>query len=325
MSTKVDEALEVFWQQGVFDYFSGFNNLNIHYAKFKNTEKSPVIVISPGRCESYLKYQETIYELFQLGYSIFILDHRGQGFSDRMLTNHHKGYVEHFDDYPKDLHQFITTIVNPESANTAPFLLAHSMGCAITLRMLQLYPNPNIIQCAALLSPMIAINTGGLTHRFSTLIINVLLKINRICSAQPWYFIGQSNYKAKPYSQNKLTHCKSRYYNFINLYKKNKQIQLGGVTIHWLDQAFKTESQIFTQLNKIQTPLIVIQAGDDCIVDNLKQNIFCEQLNQISSRIISKAPVTIKGAYHELLFETDSVRTETLARVLQFFDDAKSG
>lgn len=50
------------------------------------------ILLVSGRMESYIKYQELAYELFQQGYSVYLYDHRGQGFSGRMLSDPHKGY-----------------------------------------------------------------------------------------------------------------------------------------------------------------------------------------------------------------------------------------
>lgn len=317
MSNNETYALEDFWKIGCFSFFKGKNDLSIQYAHFDNGSKSPVIVISPGRCESYLKYKENIFDLYQSGYSIFILDHRGQGLSERLLTNGYKGYVHCFDDYADDLYLFITTVVISYSGGTLPYLLAHSMGSTISLRMFQLYPK--IVEKAVLLSPMIAINTGGLPNILAVYIITLTKQINRFLSKTPWYFIGQSDYKAKPFKNNSQTHCESRYERFVNTYKKHRQIQLGGVTVHWLYEAFKTERKIFSNLNKINTPICMLQAGNDSIVDNKKQKQFCQALHNISSKLIAEEPIIIQGAFHELLFEKDNMRSESLTRTLQFF------
>ncbi|XPF93414.1 alpha/beta fold hydrolase [Colwellia sp. RE-S-Sl-9] len=309
---------EAFWSQGEFQSFIGKNNLTLHYAHFFNKIGAPVIVIASGRSESYLKYKETIFELYQQGYSVFILDHRGQGLSERMLINTHKGYIEDFDDYAHDLYQFITTIVNPASVDSAPYLLAHSMGCAISLRMFQLFPQ--VVKKAVLLSPMIAINTGILPHFLASFIVNIGRVINHIFSNEPWFFIGLSRYKAKPFYDNQLTHCKKRYQKTINLYEEETSIQLGGVTIHWLSEALKAEHNIFSNLDKIHTPLCVFQAGNDNIVDNKKQNLFCDELNQLAPQLSAKTPIVIEGAWHELLFETDEIRTQVITKTLQFFE-----
>ncbi|WP_426359539.1 alpha/beta fold hydrolase [Pseudocolwellia sp. HL-MZ19] len=322
MGNNVHNEQDIFWEQGVFNAFKGKDDLDIHYAHFKHSPTSPIIVISPGRCESYLKYKETAFELYQSGYSIFIVDHRGQGLSSRMLANKYKGYVKKFDDYADDLYQFVTTIVAPYSGNTLPYLLAHSMGCAITLRMLQLYPK--VIKKAVLLSPMIAINTGPLPYLLAINIIRFTDKLNQILSKESWYFAGQSNFKVKPFKNNPLTHCEKRYHAFADLYQDNHAIQLGGVTVKWLYEAFKTEHLIFSNLNKISTPICLLQASDDIVIDNKKQNNFCRQLNALSPELITPKPVVIEGAYHELLFEKDSIRDETLTQIRQFFSVAST-
>lgn len=317
MSTQNDIELEHFWQSGSFSCFKGTGGISLRYAHFDHGANLPVIVISPGRCESYLKYKENIFELYQSGYSIFILDHRGQGLSERLLSNPYKGYVNNFDDYADDLYHFITTIVIPHSGGSLPFLLAHSMGCAISLRMFQLYPK--VTTKAALLSPMISIKTGPLPNLLAVYIIALAENINKLLSQTPWYFLAQTDYKAKPFKNNKQTNCEERYKQFIKTYNHNHKVQLGGVTIHWLYEAFKNERKIFSDLNKIRTPLCVFQATNDSIVENKKQNKFCKLLHSISPQLTDETPVVIQGAMHELLFEIDEIRSTTLTKVIQFF------
>lgn len=317
LSITIESNVINFWKQGVFHYFSGLNGLKIQYAYFFNKLTSPSIVVSSGRCESYLKYQETLYELSQRGYNVFILDHRGQGLSDRLLPNLEKGYVKHFDDYAHDLYQFITTVVLPITKNRLPYILAHSMGGAITIRTLQLYPR--VIERAALLSPMIAINTGGVPKALTSQIVTLGRNINQIFTKQPWYFLGQSNYQAKGFQNNPLSHSQKRYQKFIDLYNKHPTIQLGGVTFHWLYQALQAEKNIFLDLNKIKTPLCVLQASDDSIVDNKVQDLFCNKLHQLSPSLCPEKIINIEGAYHELLFEKDNIRTAAIEQVIQFF------
>jgi len=306
------------WQQGTFDAFKGVDGIRIQYAYFMHSTASPSIVISSGRSESYLKYKESICELYHHGYNIFILDHRGQGLSERMLSNKNKGYVKNFDDYAYDLHQFITTIVQPK-INQQPYLLAHSMGGAISVRMLQLYPS--VVKKATLLAPMIAINTGALPQKLAIGLVKLGKKINQQLTKEPWYFLGQSSYRIKPFHENRLTHSQKRYKTFAELYQTNTEIQLGGATYDWLYQAIEAEKNIFTQLDKIQTPLCILQAGNDTIVDNNKQQQFCAQLHHISPELCAQSAIVIEQAFHELLFEEEAIRTKAVSHILSYFAD----
>ena len=318
LTTKCLNDIERFWQTGEFSHFVGVDKIRINYAAFTQSEDNPCIVISPGRCESYIKYKELAYDITQQGYQVFIIDHRGQGLSERMTMNNHKGYVKKFDDYVEDLYQFVSQIVTPQCKNQKPFLLAHSMGGAIAARLLQKYPY--CISATVLSSPMIAINSGLLPAGFAKSLIKSADCFNRIVSNIPWYFIGQGNYKTASFTGNNLTHSKGRYQRFIELYQKYPAIQLGGVTTHWLRQAIKNQEVLFTEIDKITSPIFIIHAGNDTIVDNKIQSDFCHQLHLVNPQLCTnKAPLIIDGAHHELFFEQDKYRTPALIAALSWF------
>ena len=46
---------------------------------FRSARHQRVVVVSPGRIESYVKYPEVAYDLFHCGYDVVIVDHRGGG------------------------------------------------------------------------------------------------------------------------------------------------------------------------------------------------------------------------------------------------------
>lgn len=311
------KLFDSFWQTGEFAHMTTSDGLTLEYCAFLNPLFSQTIVISPGRVEGYLKYQELVYDLFHQEYNVFVIDHRGQGLSQRMLSDVQKGYVDNFDDYAHDLHQFISEVVIPTSG-FKPKILAHSMGGAIILRLLQLYPED--AAAAVLCSPMIAINTGAIPRPLALLLVWFMHATNKLCRKAPWYFFGQSDYQAKAFKDNHLMHSKTRYEKFIALYQRHKKLQLGGVTLKWLIEAEKARIGIHTDIEKMKTPFIIIQAGDDSIVDNTAQNNFCRKAHKLrpSSAIASK-PICIKGALHELLFESDHIRSSALNSALAFF------
>lgn len=305
---KANEIAD-FWQSGEFSRFLGTNDIEIAFAKFIRHGANRSVVISPGRCESYLKYQELAFQLAQLGCNIFIIDHRGQGLSGRMASNRQKGHVDDFDHYAHDLNSFITSQVLPYCINDEkPYLLAHSMGGAIAIRTLQLYPD--IVHSALLNSPMIAINTGGIPNWLARTIARLGLGLNQKISKEPWYFFGQGDYQAKLFGDNELMQSRERYARFINLYEKHGELKLGGVTFSWLSQALQANLTIFSNLDKIVNPITLIQAGADTIVDNQAQQQFIKQLNKIGNPAYFHI---IEHARHETLFELDIYRDQALA------------
>lgn len=329
LTKNIDSTFNNFWQQGNFAHFNGIDNLTIHYASFTKNTHNKCLVIASGRSESYLKFKELIYDFFQQGFNVFILDHRGQGLSQRMLSNSQKGYVRNFDDYADDFHNFVNTIVLPSCKNkilrngddtqTMPlYLLSHSMGGAISVRYLQKYPN--IFNAVVLSSPMIAFNNGGLPHWLATTVIKSADKLNQWFGQSPWYFIGQKDYQTANFNDNPLTNSIPRFQHFMALYQQYPEIQLGGVTIHWLAQAISTTKAIFSQLNKLKSPILVIQSGGDSIVDNDAQNKFCTLLHQENQKSCPNGkPVVIKNAKHELFLESDDFRELALQQALNWF------
>lgn len=92
-----------FWKQREEGEFTGVENVPIRYVRFISPQHDKVILLCPGRIESYVKYPELAYDLFHSGYDVVIIDHRGQGRSGRLLADSHCGHVVEFEDYVDDL------------------------------------------------------------------------------------------------------------------------------------------------------------------------------------------------------------------------------
>jgi lysophospholipase len=314
----ISNEIDSFWKTAKFDQFKGVNGVIVAFAYFKQIKKdSDSILLVPGRGESYYKYQNLAFDFFNRGYNVFIIDHRGQGYSQRLLENNHKGYVKKFQDYVNDLAFFVDNIVMKNN-HKKPYLIAHSMGGTIAARYMQ--DHPNAIKAAVLSCPMLGFNTGFLPQSFAELLVSSLLTLNNWLGTTPWYFLGQQNFKVKEFTDNNLTHSFTRYKDFVTLYKNNGAIQLGGVTSHWLLESVKAQKVIFDNLNKLKTPIIVFNASADKIVCKKAQQKFCRILNGIDPSTYSLAdPISFKGAYHELFFEIDEYRDQAISLTIDWF------
>jgi lysophospholipase len=319
---SLKDEISTFWQQGIFESFVGVGEVQIHYALFKQFQKKyPTLVIVPGRSETYLKYQELVFDLYRQGYTIYIIDHRGQGLSERLLSDQKKGYVTNFQDYVDDLRYLIENIL-PKTTSSKPYLLAHSMGGAIATSYMQ--DSPDTIKAAVISSPMLGFNSGWLSETFVKKVIVTTLIINNIFSRKPWYFFGQNDYSEKKFSSNKLSHSVCRYQRFIDLYRHNKNIQLGGVTTHWLAQSLIIQDKIFNKIHTLKTPILLLQAGADVVVSQSAQNEFCRRLNLVQSQSCPNGlPHKIEGAFHELFFEIDAYRDDAITQSITWFEKHK--
>lgn len=297
-----------FWKQRVCrGEFSGKGGIEVHYAWCMPDNPRSAIVISSGRIESLLKYQELIYDFYTNDCAVFILDHRGQGLSGRMTHDPQHGYVAHFDDYVDDLVYFVHHIVKPQT--TLPLnLVCHSMGGAIgTLTVLR---EPGLFAKLVLCSPMLGIRPA-LPDWLAVTLIKTGLAFNRLRKRTSGYFFGQTPYISYPFSLNKLTHSETRYRLFRKLYDTESRLQLGGVTTEWLHAARIAMDTIEREAGTLKLPVLVFSADDDKIIDNTRQR-------RVASAIEGAEIVVVDGAYHELFIEKDAIRTPVVHKLLAF-------
>ncbi|MGN5113294.1 alpha/beta fold hydrolase [Aeromonas jandaei] len=309
--TLYQQTLPDFWRQHAIEgEFKGKDGIAIRYAALRQEKVDRAILIVNGRVESYLKYQELAWDLWRQGYSLYLIDHRGQGMSGRMLSDHDKGYVDQFDDYVVDMKQFHDQIIMADKPAKL-FLLAHSMGGAISARYLERWPDD--IRAAVLSSPMLGINLGGLPKWLARGLATTIGTVGG-WFGEPPYGPGQGPYQDHGFADNELTHSQSRYQAFRQIYEQHPQIKLGGATAHWIYQGITGADAAIADAGAIKTPLLLLQAGNDSVVDNAAQDAFCTKANCEGGK-----PLRIEGAWHELFIESDDKRQPALTAMLDFF------
>ena len=302
------QSIEPFWQTAVEKAsFTSQDGLEIAYACAIHPQAKGSVVISAGRIEAYIKYKEVVFELYQNGYSVFIHDHRGQGFSGRMTTNPHLGFVHDFADYVQDFEQFMQQVVMPHSSHQ-PMLLAHSMGCAIGF--LYCLAHPQRFSRAVLCAPMFGIRPA-LPKWLSSLLLSSHFALSTLLGREYAYFVGQKDYVSHAFKGNNLTHSAVRYQIFRDEYVQNPQAQLGGVSTHWLRAALQAMNKIEQHAGDFPLPSLLLQAGSDQVVDNQRQCRVAEKMRRCQF-------MPIEHAHHELLMEQDQYRQPTMQAILRF-------
>lgn len=318
-SQRYQQQIAPFWQNVQPQQLKLQDGSQIHYvvlspAQSATKPKATVVVVN-GRTESYLKYQELAYELTQQGYQVLMFDHRGQGLSTRLTDNPQKGHIEDFQQYVDDMHQLISRVVlTTLPAKPSLYLLGHSMGGAISTLYLQ--QHPQIFQKAALSAPMHGIN-GKLFYDESDACR--LASVVTLFSTEGYAGFADKAYSARPFAGNDLTGSEQRYQWMQDLYQHNPQLQLGGATWGWLEQACAVLPDMQQQADKIKIPVLVLQAELDSIVSASAQQQFCAALESNADSGCVGGVQLIKGAKHELLFEQDHIRQQVLDKVLVHF------
>lgn len=303
LSLEYNSTISPYFTSHKLHYFDTQDGLKIGYKIFNVKAPKATIVISSGRTEGMVKYQEFIYDLTQNGYSVYILDHRGQGYSSRLLKDTQIGHVKDYNNYIKDLHYFVKNIVQRKRKL---ILIAHSMGGAIASVYVERYQDD--FDALVLSSPMH--QPEIISNSLSSLGCKIAKKRENDIDR---YIIGEGSYDDKtPFDKNILTHSKLRYKIADEAYEKEPETKLGGPSVRWLAEACKMSEESVSNAKDIKIPVLLLQAGDDKVVNKEAQDRFCEDASSYCQKIV------IDGAYHELFIEKDDMRSKALKAILEF-------
>lgn len=297
--------IDSLYQHGPEGTFQGQEGIAIYYKVFLHEQaNSPAIVISSGRTEAAIKYQELIFDLFNNGYSVYILDHRGQGQSGRILEDPELGYVADFQHYIDDMKLFFDSCIRANQ-HAKTFLLAHSMGGAIGMTYLQQFPED--FTAAAFSSPMLGLPIGLCTGA-------KLLEPD-----EPRYGLGEGPYDEDldSFDGNSLTNSELRYGRMIAAYQAVPEARLGGASYQWVVKSCRQFDYMLEHIANLQTPFILFSAEEESIVSSTDHHAFVKAAHELGK---AAQIHNIAEAKHELLIEQDPARTETMQRFLLFFE-----
>jgi lysophospholipase len=292
---------------GAYGAFAGVAGVPIRYASFVQPNEKGAIVILPGRTEAFIKYCELIWDWKNEGYSIYLMDHRGQGQSGRMLSDPEKGYVAEFGDYLKDVETFVSKVVRA-TPHPKTYLLAHSLGGAISTLYLEKHPHD--FDAAVLSSPMEEINTAPYAEWEAMTIVTaeclVFLGDHYVLGKGPW----DPN---ETFAANTVTHSQDRWTMNHLLWVAHPEVVLGGPTNQWLHESIEADWQARgSDAKKIVTPTLILKAGADQVVIPSAEDTVCSQTPACTEMFFPTAG-------HEILQETDDIRDAALDATLAFF------
>ena len=288
--------------------FTGVKNVEIVYGiKEIENEKGAVIIVN-GRNETFVKYRDVIAKISNLGFSVYALDHRGQGFSGRQLADPQKGHVDTYDDYIADLGYFLENIVDAKP-HKVRLVLAHSMGGTIAL--LYELRHPGSFSGMAMTAPMLGFSTAP----WPFFLVPPLLSLYEVLGLEKNYVVGGGKFKLEPYSpDNNLTSDKAHYDRNHQLMLDYPQIQLGAPTCAWVQQSLAAIKEIRNGAEKFRLPLLILQAGDDRVVDNCAETRFCRAVGDNCKLRV------IPGSQHEILMEKPAIIKSAEKYIFAFFN-----
>lgn len=276
----------------------------IRYATFApagRPHKGTVIILH-GRNECIEKYFETVRDFSKRGLGVATFDWRGQGGSDRVIRDSMRGHIGDFYTHVSDLEQFIADIVLPDCR--APYyVLGHSTGSLVAL--LATPRLVNRIRRMVLCAPLLSFATSSVSMRTLELIAGIL---RRVGFGRMYMAGGPRPSETKPFATNVLTTDRDRYMRNAALFEKAPELALGGPTVSWVHAALRAarivKDRVF--MANIKIPVLIVSAAADSVVSTTA-------IEKYADRLRSGALITIDGARHEILQESDVYREQFLA------------
>jgi lysophospholipase len=262
------------------------------------------LVIVHGMTESSVKYAELVYDLHRAGLplTMYVINHRGHGFSDRLLPDKMKVHVDDFEHYIDDLATFIDTVVEPTKQKNL-FAFGHSMGGGILTRYLERYPST--FKYAVLSSPMHGVNTGWVPGGPLRLLLDAVGVFERTD-----YF--PQNAPGGPY-----TTSPARAKISDTAYRLFPETALGNVTWGWLKEALDdTRGPMHHDVDKITAKIKMFRAAEDNLVSVDAETAVCDAVNKAGHGTCDV--VSFEGVRHEVWNERDEIRDQVLTQMLQF-------
>jgi lysophospholipase len=282
--------------------FDGYDGLKLRAALWEAT-RGPArgtVCIVQGRGEFIEKYFEVIADLRRRGFAVAIFDLRGQGGSQRILSNRHKGHVVAFTEYDRDLAIFIEEIV--KSTLPEPLIgLGHSLGGNILLRGAQDEASP--FARMILLSPMIEIHDQMLGA--SRPLVKGYASVASAIGLATAYVRGGRDEPndLSDFERNRLTSDHMRWSRVKSIIEAAPDLALGSPTIGWLRAALRSCAMLSRPdyPKYVCVPMMLFAAGADRVVSTQAIEDFAVDLK-------SGGHILMPGSRHEILQETDATR-----------------
>jgi lysophospholipase len=253
---------------------------------------------------------QTIGDLAAHGLSVWFLDWRGQGGSERPRRLPSRPRPRRFNRDAGELALFTRTL---PAARRPRLLIGHSMGGAIALLCLRRHPD--LFDAAILSAPMLAIRTGGMPPS----LVRSITGIARISGLGICFVPGAGAWQPdrvpspeRSRVSNDPERCRLQYAWFL----ARAALRHDEPTWGWLDAALRLAARIGRKefLCGIDTPILLASAG-------LESFVLPESHRRAAQLLPDCTLVEFPDSKHEPFLERDPIRNSWLEAIDRFIAD----
>lgn len=326
--------------------FSSFDDSRIRYYRADRKDAKAVVVMVHGFCEFFGKFHETAYNFWENGYTVYFMELRGHGGSERLSEDPDVVDVRSFSDYVEDLKWLVDKVILPKersyllsSAGADPgrglpagnaaagrdpvpqsagsgrklLLYAHSMGGCVGALFLERYVHD--FHAAVLTSPMLKM-TAGTTPLWQA---RAIMTMARILGRDEKMIPGMKHFD--PDAPDFEGSGSTSLARFLYQFRQRKDPSNGGIytmnagSCRWGRAAWAATQKVLKHGDRIRIPLLICQAGHDLYVDNEGQEELARKAKHVKL-------VRFPDAKHEIYASDPGSLEKYYSEILRFFGKA---
>lgn len=260
------------------------------------------LLFQSGRIDFIEKYLEACDHWHRRGWAVEGFDWRGQGGSGRLVPDSHADHRDSFDPLIDDLQAYVAEW---RASTPGPHVLVgHSMGAHVALRLVA--ERGVALDGLVLVAPMLRLDTGSIPARLARAIVR-LANLAGLARRAAW-----PERRDDTRRQARLTADRARYEDSQWWKMQTPELSGGPPSWGWLAAAFAGGDRIEgLPLEKVRTPVLLLAAGRDRLVDGAT-------IVRVSQRLADGELRIFPQAAHEVLREADSDRFAALAAIDEF-------
>ena len=279
----------------------------IRCAVWREGQDGTVLFLN-GRTEYIEKYSLAAAGFGARGFSFATLDWRGQGLSNAAGVQPGLCHVDDFSDFQQDVGAVLSNL-NEFEMPTPLFLLTHSMGGAIGLRALhEGMPAKAAVFCGPMWGILLPVPVRVAAELVSAAAVHLGLSRRFVPGGGK-----RSQFEITGPSNNILTSDDAMFSFVGRQLRRHPELSRGGPSFAWMHSALR-ECRRLRSERPPRIPSLVLLGTEERIVDMKVIRSVCAGWTEAELEMID-------GARHELLLETEAVRTHVLDRASAFFRD----
>lgn len=255
-------------------FINSKDGTRLFYQRLERSDAAATLLFVHGYGEHCGRYDHVLQHFFALGYDVAAFDYRGHGRSDGA-----RGHVTRFREYLDDVDAFIGSQMGRIGAEQKIYLVGHSLGGLIVASYV--LEQPEGIDGAVLSSP--AVGFAVKVNPAKVLLAKLMSTLNptmTLPTGIPVSDLSTDQSVGKAYEADPLV---------------NKV-----ATARWYTEALDQQQIVLRHADRIQAPLLLLQAGRDRVADpEVAQNF----LASVGST--DKELKWYESMYHEIFNEVD--------------------